>query len=166
MSGRQIYSHLMRKKRVTFLQYTKKTYQLQRVPNPWRQHEVRVSQHQSHWRKCWRNRLHLQWSCHWASVHRAGCHVPSSTTPNTRFRSGNLLVRRGLRYTHAKCEKCKNIPEIRLPWMHYENFIHTNIPNPQKSIVSSRVRCPVKALVISFKRKKSIWVQRIFRAWI
>ena len=48
-----------------------------------------------------RVRLLLQWSCHWASGHQAGCRAPGSTTPSRRYRSGRQPGQCGRKCTHA-----------------------------------------------------------------
>lgn len=76
-------------------------YQWRWAPGPRRRLWGRAFPLRSHWRKCWRNRPHLRLSCHWASVHRAGFHVPGSKAPSRRCRSERQPVRRAPRYTHA-----------------------------------------------------------------
>ena len=66
-----------------------------------RQLLVRAFQRQFHWRRCWRNRLHLRSSCHSASDHRAGFRARGSTTPSRHFPSALRLGRHVRLYIHA-----------------------------------------------------------------
>ena len=61
----------------------------------------RAFQRRFHWRRCWRNRLHLRSSCHSASDHRAGFRARGSTTPSRHFPSALRLGRHVRLYIHA-----------------------------------------------------------------
>ena len=67
------------------------TYQLQMVPSQQRQLLGHVFQLQFHWRRCWRNRHHLQWFCQMAFVRQVGFHVPDSIIPSKRYQFGHQL---------------------------------------------------------------------------
>ena len=77
------------------------TYRPPLVPNRQIQLGEHVFLRQFHWRKCWKNRHRLQWSCRWAFVHRAEFHAPNSTVPNRHYQSALRLGQHELKYTHA-----------------------------------------------------------------
>lgn len=106
------------------------TYRQQLAPSQRRRLLARACQRQSRWRRCWKSHHHPQWSCHWASDHRAGFRVPGSTTPSRRFRSGLRPVRRGWRYIpsgNQKITQCKlcnvGVTNYRTQWLIKSNLI-------------------------------------------
>ena len=64
----------------------------------------------SRWRRCWKNRPLLQWSCHWASDRRAGFHVPDSTVPSRHCPSGLRPGRHG--HWYIPSSKIKHSPRF------------------------------------------------------
>ena len=65
------------------------------APSPGKLLWEHVSQLQSHWRRCWRSRLHLQLIYRWASDHQVGYHAPNNRVPSRRYRFGRQLVQGG-----------------------------------------------------------------------
>lgn len=98
------------------------------VPSLQKRREGRVFPLRFHWKRCWRNRLRLLWSCHLAFGHRAEFHAPGSTTPNTHYQSALLLGRHELRYTHAVQKKSrtnKQVLAVNATYKHWQNLGRT-----------------------------------------
>ena len=98
------------------------------VPSLQKRREGRVFPLRFHWKRCWRNRLRLLWSCHLAFGHRAEFHAPGSTTPNTHYQSALLLGRHELRYTHAVQKKSrtnKQVLAVNATYKHWQNLQFT-----------------------------------------
>jgi len=81
-----------------------KTYLLPLVPNQQKRREEHAFLLRFRWKRCWKNRLRLQWSCRSAFGHQAEFHAPSNTIPNKHCQSALRPVQRELRCTHAKKE--------------------------------------------------------------
>lgn len=98
------------------------------VPSLQKRREGRVFPLRFHWKRCWRNRLRLLWSCHLAFGHQAEFHALGSTTPNTHYQSALLLGRHELRYTHAVQKKSrtnKQVLAVNATYKHWQNLQFT-----------------------------------------
>lgn len=77
------------------------------VPSRQKRREGRAFLLRFHWKKCWRNRPRLRWSCRSAFGHQAEFHALSSKVPNRHYQSVLRLGRRELRYTRAEKKREK-----------------------------------------------------------
>ena len=106
-----------------------KTYLLPLVPNQQKRREERAFLLRFHWKRCWKNRLRLQWSCRSAFGHRAEFHAPSNTIPNKHCQSALRPVQRELRCTHAKKEnenELENRFKATREWRYYLQYLERN----------------------------------------